>query len=184
MKQNSSTDLLGHAFLNIYSKHKTHTPQTPNPHFRRFPRFSIGSLKRLLCLSWPQRARVVPHCVLRTTICFGSLDQQRTKKGPRCEWSITKGMHAMKHCAREKKTISSENLGNLGKSNKIRMWGVCGVLFTVNFDKRVAQKLRRIILLRFGLISFRFHFGNTRKSCIFFVFGLSGRDHDSQNQLF
>ena len=43
----------------------------------------------------------------------------------------------------------------------MRIWG----------PKRLAQKLRRIILLLFGLVTFRFHFGKTRKLMIFMVFG-------------
>ena len=34
----------------------------------------------------------------------------------------------------------------------------------VNMFKRLGRKLRRIILLRFGLVAFRFHVGETRKS--------------------
>ena len=48
----------------------------------------------------------------------------------------------------------------------------------------MAQKLRKTVLLRFGLVTFRFHFGKTRKLIIFMVFGPGGRDQDSQNQLF
>ena len=51
------------------------------------------------------------------------------------------------------------------------------------FRKRLARKLRRIMLLHFGLVTFRFHFGETRKPIISMVFGPSGRDHDAQNQL-
>ena len=50
--------------------------------------------------------------------------------------------------------------------------------------KRLAQKVCRTILLRFGLVAFRFHFEKPRKLLMFMVFGPSGRDHDSQNQLF
>ena len=31
--------------------------------------------------------------------------------------------------------------------------------FVLNFENRVARKLRRLILLHFGLLTFRFHFG-------------------------
>ena len=50
--------------------------------------------------------------------------------------------------------------------------------------KRIAQKLRIIILLHFGLVTFRFHFGETRKVIISMIFGTSGRDHGPQTQLF
>ena len=49
--------------------------------------------------------------------------------------------------------------------------------------QRIAPKLRRIILLDFGLVTFRFHFGKIRKPVIFMIFGPGGRVHDSQNQL-
>ena len=41
--------------------------------------------------------------------------------------------------------------------------GVWGAIFTVNIKKRVAQKLRRIIVLRFGLVPFRIHFRKARQ---------------------
>ena len=47
--------------------------------------------------------------------------------------------------------------------------GVWGAIFT-----RVAQKLRRLILLHFGLIVFRIHFGKTRKPFIFMIFRFLG----------
>ena len=41
-----------------------------------------------------------------------------------------------------------------------------GAIFIVNFGKRVARKLCRIMLLHFGIVTFRFHFGRTRKPFI------------------
>ena len=52
----------------------------------------------------------------------------------------------------------------------------------VNIIKRIAGKLRRIILLHFGLVTCRFHYWETLKPFMFMDFGPSGRDHDSQNQ--
>ena len=51
------------------------------------------------------------------------------------------------------------------------VWGVYGTIFIVDFKKNPARKLRITILLHFGLIAFRFHFGTTRKSLMFMVFG-------------
>ena len=48
---------------------------------------------------------------------------------------------------------------------------------TVTFNKRVAQKLRRIIPLHFGLVTFRFDSGETEKHVIFMIFGLGGHVH-------
>ena len=59
-----------------------------------------------------------------------------------------------------------ENPGNL------RIWhlGVLGGgICIVNFKKRVARKLHRIILLHFGLVTFRFHSGRTLKPLMFMI---------------
>ena len=55
-----------------------------------------------------------------------------------------------------------------------------GGIFIVKAHKRMARKLRVIILLHLGLVSFRFHFGRTLKVFIFMIFGPSGRGHDSR----
>ena len=76
------------------------------------------------------------------------------------------------------------------KSRKIqktlRTWGqrVWGGVFSCNYYKRLAQELRRIILLHFGLVSFRIHSGKTLKPFIFMILGPRGLDHDPQNQVF
>ena len=64
------------------------------------------------------------------------------------------------------------------------MWGLwgLGVISIVDIIERIAQKLRIIILLHFGLGTFRIHFGKTQQVIMFMVFGLSGRVYDSQNQ--
>ena len=61
--------------------------------------------------------------------------------------------------------------------------GGWGAIFTLNFNTRVAQKLCRIIQLRFGLIAFRSHFPRIRKVFIFMISRPSGCVHDPQNQL-
>ena len=47
----------------------------------------------------------------------------------------------------------------------------------------MAQKFRTIILLHFGLVTLRFHFQKTHKVRFAMLCWLSGRGHDSQNQL-
>ena len=45
---------------------------------------------------------------------------------------------------------------------KFRIWGLVGsggAIFIVNFNKRMVQKLRRIILFHLGLVIVRFPFG-------------------------
>ena len=56
--------------------------------------------------------------------------------------------------------------------NPVLGLGVWGTIFIVSFERRVARKLRNIILLHFGLVTFRFHFWKFRKvmSCIVFEF--------------
>ena len=58
-------------------------------------------------------------------------------------------------------------MGNPGKSGEIPdlgSWGVWGAISIVDFKKRVARKLHRIILLHLGLVTFRFHFGKPEQS--------------------
>ena len=50
--------------------------------------------------------------------------------------------------------------------------GSGGAVFIINLEKRGAQKLGRIILLHFGLVPLRFHFGKVRKPFVFMIFGL------------
>ena len=54
--------------------------------------------------------------------------------------------------------------------------GVREVIFAVNYfkEQNVAQKLRRIILLHFELVTFDFHFPKTQEVFIFMVYGPSG----------
>ena len=61
--------------------------------------------------------------------------------------------------------------------------GVWAVIFTFDLIERVAQNLRRTILLHFGLIAFRIHFPVAPNVTILCFVGLGGRVHDSQNQL-
>ena len=63
-------------------------------------------------------------------------------------------------------------------------WDHCWAIFMVNILKRIAGKLRRIILLHLGLITFRFHDWKTLKPLFVMVLGPGGRDHDSQNQYY
>ena len=65
----------------------------------------------------------------------------------------------------------------------VRVWegsgGVCWPIFTSNFKHGVAQKLRRVILLHIGLVTFIF----LRIQNIFILM-IWGNVHDSQSQLF
>ena len=81
-----------------------------------------------------------------------------------------------------KKPISYEILEHRGK---MRFGGLGGfwVIFVVNIIKRIAQKLRRIILLHFGTSNFSISFWENSQTHHFHDFGICGRVYDSQNQL-
>ena len=83
-----------------------------------------------------------------------------------------------------KRLISFRKSGKSRKNCGFEVQGVWGVILTVNIIKRIAQKLRRIILLHFGLVTFRFHYWETRKPITFIFFGPGGRDNESQYQFF
>ena len=55
------------------------------------------------------------------------------------------------------------------------IWNHFRVIFMVKIIKRITEKLRRIILLHFGLlvIAFRFHYGRDREVIIFMISGFS-----------
>ena len=76
------------------------------------------------------------------------------------------------------------SIRDMGKIRDLGSGEVWGTNFTLNFHKRVAQKLCIIVLLRLGLVTFGFHFGEIRKVFIFMIFGPSGHVHLPQNQLF
>ena len=63
-------------------------------------------------------------------------------------------------------------LQRIRKSRKVADLGSGGLggHFAVNFMRRIAQKLRIIILLHFGIITLRFHFGKTRTLFVFHGF--------------
>ena len=69
-----------------------------------------------------------------------------------------------------------ENPRNQGNIAYVGSRGGRGI-FILHIKKRIAPKLCRIILLHFGLVTFRIHFRKTRKTYMFMVFGPSGRDH-------
>ena len=74
----------------------------------------------------------------------------------------------------------------MGEVDKFRfeVWGGLGGKFLVSSNTRMARKLRRIILLHFGLVTFNFHFPKFPHIFIFMVFGLSGHDHGPQKTLY
>ena len=68
------------------------------------------------------------------------------------------------------------NADFLWKSGQIQdkmRFGGLGIIFTVNIFNRIAQKLRIIILLHFGLIFVWIDFGKTRQVIVFMVSDLA-----------
>ena len=62
-----------------------------------------------------------------------------------------------------------------------RVWG--GIVI-VTFMKSATQELRRIILLHFGRVTFRFHFGKARTVIMFTIFGFLDMSKALKNQFF
>ena len=58
------------------------------------------------------------------------------------------------------------------------------VIFIVNIMKRIGQKLRIIILLHFGLITFRFHYRRSRTTLIFMILKFSDASMTPQTSYF
>ena len=80
----------------------------------------------------------------------------------------------------EKMPASHRQPGNPGQ---IRFWGL-EAIFIINFKKRVAQKLRRIILLHYGLVTFRFRFGKIEKSSLSWFSDLADATMTSQTDYY
>ena len=70
----------------------------------------------------------------------------------------------------KKGRIPTGNPGKLGQNSDLGSGGI----FFVNCKKGVAQELRRIILLHFGLVTFRLHFGKPDKSYFSWLSDLAG----------
>ena len=84
----------------------------------------------------------------------------------------------------DKKLLPLENRGQIRQNVGFWVGGGLGVISAVNIMKRIAQQLRIIIWLHFGLVSYRIQFRKTQKPCIFMFFGFGGRDHDSPKQYY
>ena len=62
--------------------------------------------------------------------------------------------------------------GSIGAMEKLRIWGlgVWRATCIVNLNQRAAQKLRRIIVLHFGLVTFNSHFPQIPQNFMFMIF--------------
>ena len=72
-----------------------------------------------------------------------------------------------------------EDTEQILKKSKLGSGWLWAVIFTVNIIERLGNKLRRIILFQFELVSLRNHFGKDLKPLMF-----TGRVHYSQNQYY
>ena len=103
-------------------------------------------------------------------------------KAPGEWWCLGNGNHELSTSTTiqwnsdEKNRFPIENIGNMGKS-RFGVWGGLGAIFIVYFKKRVARKPHRVVLLHFGLVTFR------TENLWFSWFRIWGRVYDSQNQL-
>ena len=74
--------------------------------------------------------------------------------------------------------------GKIGKIWNMGSKVVCRSILIGNFNNSVSPKLRSIILLHFGPVTFRFTIPKTRQLLTFMILGITGRDHDPQKPLF
>ena len=72
----------------------------------------------------------------------------------------------------DKKRLPLENRGTVWQNVGFWVWEGLGFISAVNIMRRIAQKLRRIIWLHFGLVSYRIQFRRTQKPCIFMFLDL------------
>ena len=162
MKHNTFTKLFGYSFNRIYNKNGLHT--VPDRRTRFFPDFP-GCFP-----DFPRRV-MFHQCVQR----FHSEVLSTTREhGNAFRIELAIGKPFPKHFKISIIMIPIKKRGNLGK---IRLWGLedLGAIF-------IASCI--IILLYFGLVTFRIHFAKARKVISFMFVGPGGRVHNSQNQLF
>ena len=174
MEQNNYTELPAYAFDKMYNENG---PPDPKSGFvPDFPRFSVGN--RIFEKANEMRndgqscAEGIDHACICSSLIF-----------------VMSGRHGPCHTAPIIGPRSADLLKKipdiLGKNADLgfRGSGRRG-FFTVNIKKRLARKLRIMILLHLELVTFRFHFGRSRQIIIAMFFRPSGRDHDAQHQLF
>ena len=155
MKQNNYTELLGESFNTIYNKNAPppRPSQTPNPDFSRI--------------------------FYRKSVVFSAFQSARG-----LEWHARTRTRTGNRAPRAFLAQSRFPLENPGKSGKIQdlgSGGVCEATSIANFKKTIPQKLCGITLLHFGLVTCRINFGKTRKPSIFMIFGLGGREEETNS---
>ena len=129
--------------------------------FSRLRKVLSWTLANVL-LERPWRLTKMPSICLRCLSVFQRHPRDNLVFGPK------------KSDGRSEKFWENPDLGSTG------VWGAILMIF---LRKTVTRKLRWIILLHLGRVTFRFHFG-TNQNLYFLCFRIFGCVHDSQNQLF
>ena len=75
----------------------------------------------------------------------------------------------MRSVKAEKRLQSYRKFRKILETSRLGVCGGQGGCFIVNSKKRVAQKLHIVILLHYGLVTFRFHFRKYRKTIMFMI---------------
>ena len=90
---------------------------------------------------------------------------QVTWQVPRHYW----WMSSRTHCNSESEKLVLNHRTTIGTLLR-HLCHFCAI-FMVNMWKRIPQRLRGVILLHFGLVTFRFHYGRTPKPLMIMIFG-------------
>ena len=104
-----------------------------------------------------------------TGMPLGPPETPQCAPGPLSDCFFTQGILGRQYeNTKNRKSFRQENPGNPGTNTDLGPGGVWGTIFIVNFIERFAQKLHRIILLHFGLVTLGFMLGNPNSH--FYVF--------------
>ena len=153
MKQNSSTEPLSYSFNKVCSKNDPPTHPRPQiqifPRIPRFPTESRPFSKEMVTKSKTSKleSEVFYDCEGYSGVCYCRIDPDDISELPGAPWNLISD--------RKSREIREEmRFGGLGGP---------GAILTVSGMKRIARKLRRIILLHFRLITFRFYHRRIQK---------------------
>ena len=162
MEQNNSTELSGHPFNNIYIENDPPDPHRPQiRNFLDFPGLSIGN-------QFFSRSTFRLH----KECWFLSVLGKTERPLPICYTPYRSGIHVVALWFYNALPAAGKSL--LGAFVK-HLWGI----FMADIIKRIAQKLRRIVLLHFWATSFSISLSENLKTLHFYVLGIFGCAHDS-----
>ena len=172
MKQNNSTKLLGYAFRNTYYRYGTPDPLDPKSAF--CPDFIKFSIENRPFFGQPA-SEAARQPTLRLCLVAGGVHSAVARR--RAPKTIAFDVYGRRtpfgHSCRQ----SGKN-ADFGSRIVFLEWGG---LHIVNSRKIIARKLRIIIPLHFGLVTFKINFRKTIKPFISIVFGPTEGDHLETN---